>query len=34
MYKILFLDMLFPLHVKKIIIVDADLVSDFQKKII
>ena len=26
-YKILFLDVLFPLHVKKIIFVDADLVS-------
>jgi len=25
-YKILFLDVLFPLHVKKIIFVDADLV--------
>ena len=29
-YKILFLDVLFPLHVKKIIFVDADLVSIFQ----
>lgn len=28
-YKILFLDVLFPLHVKKIIFVDADLVRIF-----
>lgn len=28
-YKILFLDVLFPLHVKKIIFVDADQVSTF-----
>lgn len=34
-YKILFLDVLFPLNVKKIIFVDADQVSDrFKKKYI
>ena len=29
-YKILFLDVLFPLHVKKIIFVDADQVHDYE----
>lgn len=31
-YKILFLDVLFPLNVKKIIFVDADQVDKFEKQ--